>query len=562
MSIINRDWSRLKQLLAESDPKIIEDKKIGIDKTLVISIQDLRYDSSIPILREIDLERWMDCRKNGKPFSRESDEDPKDYINNYKDPNIGQEKGGHQSNENHQLHEVVLNEENAQERPQDLQLVDNHKSDDIRSYNHQKPDNNHVSHNDEYNDPDNHLSSDNQQEADKNPEPDDHFEPENQQEEDRHSQDSIRFTDELVINEPEDDEFAKFKDDDDDQEETLMSRNLKKIRSNVTIPPSNANLPKKKNIVTKSPIKPNIQQTNINKTSTPKKSPIKKAVPPPEPKEPAKPNWLETDKYIQQNQLEIAFRDLDHFKDHINSDELAKPLLLELVKKCLQEDETRVLDESLNLIYNLDMYTHEVEFWSELVLRLKRKLIVYDNVKNFNFKTKANATQVHDNYKRVLINFSEHAKKINQTFKLPLQAMLFLLEPLKFLEPEQFKPPIDIKPKVEHKKVVKEDHQQNSENIDVPNPSTNGHPVLNQTTFQNNIQANGFPNSNQDNQSADNPSKNPPLNNNDRKVSLIKNKFGKESFKIVMTRTTNLSEPSTSSSLHNQNGGNIFARRL
>jgi len=223
-------------------------------------------------------------------------------------------------------------------------------------------------------------------------------------------------TDELVINEIIDDEYAQY--DDDDNEETELSKNLKKIR---TAPPPTQ--PAKQSLPAK--LTTSVERRCTTRARSLSRSPS----PPPVPKEPVKPpepNWPETAKLVQTNQFSNAYKDLCFFKAHIKSDSMAKTLPKEIVLKCLQEDETNLLVDMLNLLYELD-YNDDIDFWSELVQRLKRKLSTHSSVRKY--KVKTNPDWVYANYKRAIKSLSDYSRSMNLTLKLPFHAMLFLIDP-------------------------------------------------------------------------------------------------------------------------------------
>lgn len=207
--------------------------------------------------------------------------------------------------------------------------------------------------------------------------------------------------DELVIKEEIDDEFCRFTNDDSDSEDdVLMSKNLKKIRVDSVPPkPSTSKLPQKPN----SPPK---QDPNLSPQELPEEQVPPKVV------KPLTPNWPETVKKFEENQLNIVYKDLYHFKSYIKSDERVRTLLKEMVIKCLQNDDTFLLLDMLALTpelnYNEDK---DKQFWSETVGRLKRKLNI--NCGMVKYKSSLNPDQIRSAYKRAVIEISKYARDQN-----------------------------------------------------------------------------------------------------------------------------------------------------
>lgn len=231
--------------------------------------------------------------------------------------------------------------------------------------------------------------------------------------------------DQLVFNEPEDDEFAKYKyDDEDKEEETLLSKNLKKIR--YTQAPKPPVAPKPTNPITQlrqyiNPVKP---------ANPPVNPPANPPAPPPQQTNPDKsvkenlPNWIETNEQLKNNNFNIVFKDLSFHKSKISQNDQAKNLLKELVLKSIQEDETFLLADSLNLIFDLALHYDDVKFWSELVGRLHRKLTGFNK-----YKSKTDPKTIYDNFRRTMDILSDRAKLANLRFELATSMMSFLLNP-------------------------------------------------------------------------------------------------------------------------------------
>lgn len=209
----------------------------------------------------------------------------------------------------------------------------------------------------------------------------------------------------LTINENYD-EYAQFDDDDDDIVETQFSKNLKKIKSEV--PKQTINLP------------PRDEKSNKLKCffTPPPPPPVLKVVP-----KPVEPNWPEVLKQVENNQLNIALKDLCFFKSRIKTDELARTLPKELILKCLSEDDTMTLVSALELYYEMD-FEEDIEFNTELVKRFKRKLNPHVRVRLF--KSKMNPDTVYRDYKRAMVKLIRIASDRNLTLSIPWNDWKFL----------------------------------------------------------------------------------------------------------------------------------------
>lgn len=224
-------------------------------------------------------------------------------------------------------------------------------------------------------------------------------------------------TDKLVIIENIVDEYRAL--DEESDEETDMARNIKKIKYPT---PTKTVAPKPR---LDSP--PKSRPTPTPKSSPPKpKSPsnIKSDSPPPVQKieKPKEPNWPETVKKFEENQLHIVYKDLCFFKSHIMSDERAKALPRLMVTKCLQDDLAFLFLDSLKLIFELNY--KDGSFLSEIVQRLKRKLNINCGV--MKYKSNIDPNQIRDAYKRAVSEIGVYAKNENITFTLPYYDFIFL----------------------------------------------------------------------------------------------------------------------------------------
>lgn len=245
--------------------------------------------------------------------------------------------------------------------------------------------------------------------------------------------------DRFIIHEPIDDEFAKYRDE--EFEDTEISKNLKKIRSDQQKQPDQNN---KTQTNPKAP-RVDLFQRNLepardpdpppprNLTSDRNKKQTKPAEVPDkphrvEPPEPPGPNWPETLKQLESNKFPIVYKELDHFKDLIKNDNLAKKLPRDFISKCIDTDETTFLVDILQLIFKLDLYNDDFEFWTALVLKFKRKTMCGPNGPMTTYKSKTNPRATFENYKRAMLILSQSAFKRNLTFKLPFHTFLYLLD--------------------------------------------------------------------------------------------------------------------------------------
>lgn len=247
--------------------------------------------------------------------------------------------------------------------------------------------------------------------------------------------------DELVIREQFHDEFAYLADDDDD-EETQMSKNLKKIRTqpsqninnsrgpNYPKPASNlANgLPKlitpkagpSAQLRTASEIQPQVplahqQQTANQQQATAQTNGVV-----------VEHKWTDTEARLNQGDLDNTYKDLLQQKEKIRSSDLAVQLLKQLALKCILLDETKWFHDTLRIIFGLnDLYQCDSHFWKELIQRLKTKLSSVAK-----YKSKANHEYVRGIYEEAQQMLSLHFYETNMRLDLHYSEMLFLTDPV------------------------------------------------------------------------------------------------------------------------------------
>lgn len=223
--------------------------------------------------------------------------------------------------------------------------------------------------------------------------------------------------DELIIREAISDEFAYLDNEDEEEEESVISKNLKKIR---TLPqPGTSNGVKPQQPAPRAG--PSAPQNSIsNLQQQPQQQPQQAPV------QAAEHDWTETETRLNQGDLDNTYKDFFQQKNKIRSSDLAKKLLKQLVLKCLIQDETKWFLDALKINLELgDINQSDDEFWQELVLRLQTKLSAVAI-----YKSKANPEYVRSIYKQGLANISQHFYETGQQLKLPFRAMVFLATPI------------------------------------------------------------------------------------------------------------------------------------
>lgn len=267
----------------------------------------------------------------------------------------------------------------------------------------------------------------------------------------------------------EDDEFAKYKDYED--EDFQVSKTLRKIR------PDLANINPKKDQPKKDPPKANTwnvnheshKSTNDQDTSLKSDKPNHNTISnhheninqndsinktngianqkqqvvliqeqvisiSDEPKQPPKPNWSDTKRRFENNELHIVYRDLRQFSLLVRTEALVESLPRDLIFKCFQLDQTLFLSDLLDLIFDLE-YHKFTDFWSELVLRFKRKLTQFGQTKRY--KSNINPDKVYKHYEQAMVKLTDYAKKTNLKFTLPFHDMAFIHDPINFINSKE-----------------------------------------------------------------------------------------------------------------------------
>lgn len=223
--------------------------------------------------------------------------------------------------------------------------------------------------------------------------------------------------DALVIQEPLDDEFMGDSDDGDRDDE--ISRNMRKIR------PQRAEK-------AKPPPTKVLKETTSNAATVTwqPKHPSRVETPNSDRQESLsmlEPDWNALSKMLGAKKFGQVLKYLENFKEQVKNTEAARSLPKDLVLKCILEDETDFLMGTLSLIYYIG-YSEDVDFWSELVKRFKRKLF------RPAFKSKANSDLIYESYKKAMLSLSKHSRDRNLIFKLPYNDILFLIDPLKICQ--------------------------------------------------------------------------------------------------------------------------------
>lgn len=399
MVIIHDSWDLLKKKLAQKDNTNIK-KRVGANRTAVVIIERHKYDPNIPVFSKEKLEAFLRGQKlpqqpQPKPKPQQPQPEPKQQV---------LPRPQQQPSPKPQYQPQPEPKQQAPPRPQ--QQPSPKPKQQPQPKPQQQP------------------TPNIQQQTKSKPQQEIKLQPQKQPRDllrdkipkkvtkKRRKNKSIwkGAIDELVIKEEIDDDFCKFIDDDSD-EETVMSKNLKKIRSEpIPSKPSTYKSPQKSTI--KRELDP-----------LPKLSPEKQA--PPKVVEPQLPNWPETVKKFEENDLNIVYKDLYHFRAHIKSDARAKALPKEMVIKCLQDDRAFLLLDMLALTFELN-YNDDKQFWSEIVGRLKRKLNTNCGMVKYKSNANTNPDQIRDAYKRAVSEIDNYTRDQNITLTLPYLDFIFL----------------------------------------------------------------------------------------------------------------------------------------
>lgn len=218
--------------------------------------------------------------------------------------------------------------------------------------------------------------------------------------------------DRLVVTGPEEDEFRQY--DDDDEGETVISRNLKKIRSD--LPPLPLPPP---------PPPPKAPQ-QLQRPQT-------KALQPLPPKEPPRQEMpkeqeitvVDINKYLEEKNLRLLHAELNRHKEKFKKDPSARSTLKKAVFSCLERDETFWLVDLIKLVFEYD-YQSDTEFWDELIGKLKRK----DNphAKCHSFKCQTDPLVVLRNYQLTTQDIVNYFDATNIRLALPWHTCRYLVE--------------------------------------------------------------------------------------------------------------------------------------
>lgn len=256
--------------------------------------------------------------------------------------------------------------------------------------------------------------------------------------------------DKLVITEEHEDEYRYL----EDEEDTEYFKCKKRIRpdppqpqkppqtttqarpqQNTTQPPRNQNqqvlannsgLTQKRNEMTNGTT--NGFSTNNHQTRPSMSVPAAPAAPEAS-KAPVEPDWPELAKKVEQNLLISVYKELSHFKDKVNLSKEGKMILKSAILKCIMEDETNVLIDSLNLLFELN-FEEDTVFWIEVLKRINRKISSHAQVRKF--KVKTNPDWVFASYQRAMVIIFGYAKKYNKSLvgeNLSLTVLISMIDP-------------------------------------------------------------------------------------------------------------------------------------
>lgn len=397
---IYKKWETLKDKLLQIDKLDIDGKEVGREHTLAIEFIPIDIDPEIPKIPQSILDRWIEARQRGEPLnlglsSSENRPSRKPIVKSR--PKHSDQKSTHKQQQSTptpstaapgaELSSPVLSEastkQNQLRETIDIKSTQNStETIDLRST---------------QNSPE--ISNDG---------------------------DVVcrGYIDKLVVREPIDDEYRCS--DDDFEPDTQLQKTLKKIRTD----PVTSKEQKSSSLSTvydnskkKDPLRPTPPTPLASRptaTVSQPKSPLPvdpKPQPPPKPRE---PDWNETAKQLQLNQFDNVYKDLKYFKDRISSDDKAKKLLLDAAIKCLTEDDTTQLIDMLDLIYSFDFHKDNIQYWSELLLRLKRKV-----QPNSLYKSKTDKENVRRAYCYALDGVLKFAISVNLNLTLRYNDMIY-----------------------------------------------------------------------------------------------------------------------------------------
>lgn len=151
-----------------------------------------------------------------------------------------------------------------------------------------------------------------------------------------------------------------------------------------------------------------------------------------------KPNWADTLKKFSEDKLHIVYKDLYHFRKFIKDEPKIKDLPKQLMFKYMIKDEMLYLGDLMKLICELQIYQADIEFWSELIGRFKRKLNQIGGNLTYKSSTNPEAIQgIHNKYLEAMRKFSDHAKKTNLKLTIATNDMEFLFNPDKYLDKQK-----------------------------------------------------------------------------------------------------------------------------
>lgn len=215
--------------------------------------------------------------------------------------------------------------------------------------------------------------------------------------------------DKLVLNGPEDDEFKRF-DDENDEAESTISKNLKKIRVEPVKPP----------VTFQQPFTTHTAEPRARSSPLPKQS---KPAPEVELQKARTPEDLE--KSVDQKEWHLVYTELDWNRNSYKTNEVARSVLKKAVFSCLDLDETYKLINFMKLVFEFE-YPEDANFWEMLIGKLKRK--VSPHVLDHRFKCDTDPKLVINNYTLVIQEILKHFNSSNKmsNVKIPFHLAAYL----------------------------------------------------------------------------------------------------------------------------------------
>jgi len=341
-------------------------KRVGVDTTFVVEVDRFNYNPKYPILDGKRFSEWAVNRSRVLASSASAASAP-----NPTDPNVTDQATSNSNNTNH------IDTINA---------TDTSKASNVE----------HREHNEETRDIEN---ADNAPDGDGAP-----------QEKARSEFDT------LIINENFEDEYRCFGDGDSEEEESELSKNLKKIRtqSHNTEHSNQKTQPNK-------PFQKQSNQVSQPQPQQPTDQTVSQLHQQQEPAQQA-PDWKELSKQLEESSFDKYRLIYQHLNHHKNETKLptsqAHALLKEVILKCFSKDESFQLLDFFEIFFECDCRQDEIflKFIVEIVQRLRRKINPHANLHIF--QSKVSAEVVMNNYRLALRRIAQYIKDTNLRLNL------------------------------------------------------------------------------------------------------------------------------------------------